>query len=127
MSDETCNQHQGISGQHGFSAPSIFLRALEPTWKRPLNDFACSRIRTERNGGAWCPKRQISKDVQEWIEVDLQEVKVITQVETQGRFGNGQVWSSFVFPVKIVVLFCYYIYIYIYTPCLKKTAQTFCV
>lgn len=52
------------------------------------------RIRTERNGGAWCPKNPISKNVYEWIELDLQEMKVVTQVETQGRFGNGQVTSS---------------------------------
>jgi len=51
------------------------------------------RIRTERNGGAWCPKNPISKNVYEWIELDLQEMKVVTQVETQGRFGNGQVTS----------------------------------
>ena len=49
------------------------------------------RIRTEKNGGAWCPKAQITRDVYEWIQVDLGELKVITQVETQGRFGNGQV------------------------------------
>jgi len=51
----------------------------------------CYRIRTEKNGGAWCPKSQISSDVYEWIQVDVGELKVITQVETQGRFGNGQV------------------------------------
>lgn len=49
------------------------------------------RIRTERNGGAWCPKQQISRDIYEWLEVDLGQLKVVTQVETQGRFGNGQV------------------------------------
>jgi len=49
------------------------------------------RIRTERNGGAWCPKQQISRDVYEWLEIDLGQLTVVTQVETQGRFGNGQV------------------------------------
>lgn len=49
------------------------------------------RIRTERNGGAWCPKQPISRDTYEWLEIDLQELKVVTQVETQGRFGYGQV------------------------------------
>jgi len=30
------------------------------------------------------------------MEIDLQELKVITQVETQGRFGNGQAsWAKF--------------------------------
>jgi F5/8 type C domain len=49
------------------------------------------RIRTEKLGGAWCPKQAISRDAYEWLEIDLQELKAITQVETQGRFGNGQV------------------------------------
>lgn len=49
------------------------------------------RIRTEKSGGAWCPKLQISRDTYEWLEIDLGELKVITLVETQGRFGNGQV------------------------------------
>jgi len=49
------------------------------------------RIRTERSGGAWCPKRQITRDVYEWLQVDLGRLKVISLVETQGRFGNGQV------------------------------------
>lgn len=55
--------------------------------------FFC-RIHTERNGGAWCPKSQITRNVYEWLEIDLQELKVVTQVETQGRFGNGQVCSA---------------------------------
>jgi len=53
--------------------------------------FVLCRIRTERNGGAWCPKQPISRDTYEWLEIDLQELKVVTQVETQGRFGYGQV------------------------------------
>jgi len=53
--------------------------------------YVVDRIRTERNGGAWCPKQQISRDIYEWLEVDLGQLKVVTQVETQGRFGNGQV------------------------------------
>ena len=53
-----------------------------------------SRIRTEQNGGAWCPKQQITREVYEYLQVDLKQLTVITLVETQGRFGNGQV-SSF--------------------------------
>ena len=49
------------------------------------------RIRKEHSGGAWCPKKQIALDVYEWLQIDLLELKVITLVETQGRFGNGQV------------------------------------
>ena len=50
----------------------------------------CSRIRQETNGGAWCPKAQISSEVREYLEVDLQGEHLITRTETQGRFGNGQ-------------------------------------
>jgi len=49
------------------------------------------RIRTELSGGAWCPKQQINRDVYEWLQVDLGKLKVVSLVETQGRFGNGQV------------------------------------
>jgi len=51
----------------------------------------CCRIRTEQNGGAWCPRPQVGRDATEWLEIDLGELKVISLVETQGRFGNGQV------------------------------------
>jgi len=49
------------------------------------------RIRSEGEGGAWCPKDQILKSGNEFLQVDLGKLKVITLVETQGRFGNGQV------------------------------------
>jgi len=54
-------------------------------------NFLHFRIRTETNGGAWCPKPQVAEGITEWLEIDLGELKVITAVETQGRFGNGQV------------------------------------
>ncbi|XP_041368248.1 discoidin domain-containing receptor 2-like isoform X2 [Gigantopelta aegis] len=49
-----------------------------------------ARIRTERKGGAWCPKQAIQKDVFEYLQIDLDQLMVITMVETQGRFGNGK-------------------------------------
>ncbi|XP_074653908.1 discoidin domain-containing receptor 2-like isoform X2 [Tubulanus polymorphus] len=49
-----------------------------------------ARIRTEINGGAWCPKPTIDVKSEEWLEIDLGRLMVITMVETQGRFGNGQ-------------------------------------
>ncbi len=49
------------------------------------------RIRTELNGGAWCPEALISQDVYEWLEIDFRQMTVVTGVETQGRFGNGEV------------------------------------
>ncbi|KAI5701799.1 hypothetical protein M8J75_013467 [Diaphorina citri] len=48
------------------------------------------RIRNEKNGGAWCPKAQISSEVREYLEIDLSRNHLITLTETQGRFGNGQ-------------------------------------
>lgn len=48
------------------------------------------RIRTESHGGAWCPKQEATSDPKEWLEINLHSVHVITAVETQGRFGNGQ-------------------------------------
>uniref|UniRef100_A0A146LSE5 Discoidin domain-containing receptor 2 n=3 Tax=Lygus hesperus TaxID=30085 RepID=A0A146LSE5_LYGHE len=48
------------------------------------------RVRQERNGGAWCPKNQITTEPKDWLEIDLHSVHVITATETQGRFGNGQ-------------------------------------
>lgn len=49
------------------------------------------RIRSERGGGAWCPKEKIGRDVYEYLEISFPELKMITLIETQGRFGNGQV------------------------------------
>lgn len=48
------------------------------------------RVRTEMNGGAWCPATQATPDTKEFIEIDLKTVHMITGTETQGRFGNGQ-------------------------------------
>jgi len=47
-------------------------------------------LRQEINGGAWCPRAQISSEVREFLEVDLQREHRVTRTETQGRFGNGQ-------------------------------------
>jgi len=52
--------------------------------------FICFRIRQEKNGGAWCPKEVISKSVREFLEVKLHSEHLVTHLETQGRFGNGQ-------------------------------------
>lgn len=67
------------------------LTVMCNSYSHTILDMFGYRIRTERNGGAWCPFSPITRGVEEWIEIDLQELKVITQVETQGRFGNGQV------------------------------------
>ncbi|XP_076764244.1 discoidin domain-containing receptor tyrosine kinase B [Xylocopa sonorina] len=49
-----------------------------------------ARIRQEKNGGAWCPKAQISSAIREYLEIDLTKNHLIAWTETQGRFGNGQ-------------------------------------
>lgn len=48
------------------------------------------RIRQEKNGGAWCPKAQISSAIREYLEIDLTRNHLIAWTETQGRYGNGQ-------------------------------------
>lgn len=47
-------------------------------------------MRTENNGGAWCPQKQATTEPEEWLQIDLKTVHVITSTGTQGRFGNGQ-------------------------------------
>ncbi|KRZ70074.1 Discoidin domain-containing receptor 2 [Trichinella papuae] len=48
-----------------------------------------ARIRTDNAGGAWCPRTQIDETQYEYLEVNLQQLHVLTAVETQGRFGGG--------------------------------------
>lgn len=48
------------------------------------------RVRTELNGGAWCPHTAATAEPEEWLQIDLHSVHVISSVGTQGRFGNGQ-------------------------------------
>lgn len=52
--------------------------------------FSLLRVRTELNGGAWCPQTAATADLKEWLQIDLHAVHVITATGTQGRFGNGQ-------------------------------------
>lgn len=49
---------------------------------------AC-RLRQEKGGGAWCPKNMVTKDIKEYLEVNLRRPRVLTSARTQGRFGNG--------------------------------------
>lgn len=50
----------------------------------------CYRLRTEKNGGAWCPKLQATTEPEEWLEINLHTVHLVTATASQGRFGNGQ-------------------------------------
>jgi discoidin domain receptor family protein 2 len=51
-----------------------------------------ARLNSDSAGGAWCPKSIISQEsgLHEFLEVDLLQEQVITEVVTQGRFANGQ-------------------------------------
>ncbi|XP_074028100.1 discoidin domain-containing receptor 2 isoform X2 [Leptinotarsa decemlineata] len=73
---------EGRIPDHAISASSSY----ETKSVGPQN----ARIRNEKNGGAWCPKAQISSEIKEYLEVDLQKNHLMTWTETQGRFGNGQ-------------------------------------
>uniref|UniRef100_A0A1A9W2L2 F5/8 type C domain-containing protein n=1 Tax=Glossina brevipalpis TaxID=37001 RepID=A0A1A9W2L2_9MUSC len=50
----------------------------------------CSRLKTDNNGGAWCPKHMVSNALKEYLQVDLLSTHVVTAIRTQGRFGKGQ-------------------------------------
>ena len=65
--------------------------SVESAHKNIDRRAVCCRIRTETLGGAWCPKERVSREAREYLQIDLGQLKVVTLVETQGRFGNGQV------------------------------------
>ncbi|CAF0731409.1 unnamed protein product [Adineta steineri] len=49
-----------------------------------------ARIRSEIEGGAWCPDKPIGINSYEYLEIELRQLFLINSIETQGRFGNGQ-------------------------------------
>lgn len=48
------------------------------------------RLKVDNNGGAWCPKHMVSRNLNEYLQIDLQKMHVVTAIKTQGRFGKGQ-------------------------------------
>ncbi|EDW54489.1 GM18613 [Drosophila sechellia] len=54
------------------------------------NWFSRLLLKTDNNGGAWCPKHMVSNALKEYLQVDLLQTHVITAIRTQGRFGKGQ-------------------------------------
>lgn len=52
--------------------------------------FAHYRLKTDNNGGAWCPKHMVSNALKDYLQVDLLQTHVITAIRTQGRYGKGQ-------------------------------------
>ncbi|KAJ8977815.1 hypothetical protein NQ317_007516 [Molorchus minor] len=54
-----------------------------------LREQNALRLRSHRNGGAWCPREMVSRDAKEYLEIRLEELHVITASKSQGRYGNG--------------------------------------
>ncbi|CAG0922988.1 unnamed protein product [Notodromas monacha] len=84
--------HQSPTLTHGND--SLWLdqvhQLLEAYFKKYLVMCALfSTVGKDIRGGAWCPKRPISPEVEEWLQVEFPEPVLVTAVETQGRFGNG--------------------------------------
>nr|XP_045589566.1 discoidin domain-containing receptor tyrosine kinase B-like isoform X2 [Procambarus clarkii] len=73
-------QSGAIPDDH-ISASSYFDAAVNAIY---------GRAHVEAAGGAWCPRQIIYKEDTEYLEVFLGEEHVVTKVEVQGRFGNGQ-------------------------------------
>ena len=71
----------GVISQWSVSSMNIIYSNFSSTF----------RLGTESMGGAWCPKPMISQFSYEYLQIDLGKLVVITMVEIQGRFGNGQV------------------------------------
>ncbi|CAB4055622.1 DDR2 [Lepeophtheirus salmonis] len=51
-----------------------------------------ARLHSDSGGGAWCPERAISQETigEEYLEIDLGSLTIITGILSQGRFGNGR-------------------------------------
>ncbi|CAF1214235.1 unnamed protein product [Adineta steineri] len=76
----------------GMQSGSIPDSAISVSSSYDLNTVGpkASRARTEQYGGAWCPLNQITSISTEWLEIQFENLTYLTQVETQGRFDNGQ-------------------------------------
>ncbi|XP_052828814.1 discoidin domain-containing receptor 2 isoform X2 [Octopus bimaculoides] len=83
---EKCRDALGMQTMEIPDSAIVASSSYDEDTVGPIN----ARIRTEKNGGAWCPKNIITKDTYEYLQINLGELYVITDVETQGRFGNGK-------------------------------------
>ena len=50
-----------------------------------------ARIRSDIQGGGWCPKSLIDSQSEEYLQINFVNLTVITLIETQGRYGPFQV------------------------------------
>ncbi|ESN93366.1 hypothetical protein HELRODRAFT_181110 [Helobdella robusta] len=82
---DNCKQDLGMGSgmipDPSISASSTYYKSVAPQH---------ARVNQEKDGGAWCPKPLVAQEATEWLQVDLEDLKVITMVETQGRYGMGQ-------------------------------------
>ncbi|XP_076170651.1 discoidin domain-containing receptor 2 isoform X2 [Ptiloglossa arizonensis] len=81
----SCNQSLGMESG-GIPDSAITASSSYVTNVGPRN----GRLRKETAGGAWCPKSQIERGIREWLQVDLAGPRVITGVQSQGRYDHGR-------------------------------------
>ena len=49
------------------------------------------RLHNDEHGGAWCPLQPVSPDKSDqWLGMNMTSSHVISVLETQGRYANGQ-------------------------------------
>jgi len=81
--EEDLGLESGELGDEALTASSSY----DPANVGPKN----ARLHNEGAGGAWCPREPVSREKdQQWIQVNLTAVRIISAVLTQGRFAGGQ-------------------------------------
>ncbi|CAL4071671.1 unnamed protein product [Meganyctiphanes norvegica] len=71
----------GAIPDHYISSSSHFDAAVNAIY---------GRAHVEAGGGAWCPRAMVYREGKEFLEVNLGTPHLLSKVEVQGRFGNGQ-------------------------------------
>ncbi|XP_036321548.1 uncharacterized protein LOC118735725 [Rhagoletis pomonella] len=82
----TCKQPLGMESGAITDAQITASSAHDTGFVGPQH----ARLKTDNNGGAWCPKHMVSNALKEYLQVDLLQTHVITAIRTQGRYGKGQ-------------------------------------
>ncbi|XP_059092782.1 discoidin domain-containing receptor 2-like isoform X2 [Tigriopus californicus] len=85
-----CSESLGLEDRSGGLPDAAFTASssYDSASVGPQN----GRLHFDSSGGAWCPSQTVSKETvqEEFIEVDLGSMFVITETMTQGRFGKGR-------------------------------------
>ncbi|KAK8724801.1 hypothetical protein OTU49_010926 [Cherax quadricarinatus] len=79
--DVALGMQSGVIPDEHISASSYFDAAVNAIY---------GRAHVEVGGGAWCPREMVYREGAQYLEVNLGGLHVVTKVEVQGRFGNGQ-------------------------------------